>query len=274
MIVMYHGDCPDGFCSAFIAKKLYRNAELMPVVHGNSPNLDIARGQNVLVVDFSWNRHQCEQLRLAANTLRIIDHHKTAEAELKDFPNATFDMSRSGAGLTWDLLFPDTPRPWYVNYVEDRDLWKLQLPESLAINGYLMALPHTYEAWATLDKTPLDQALSMGRAIKMHIDNYVEKCVDQRQLGKIDGHSAAIVNAAYLNSSDIGAVLGDFATVGVIWFERGDGLMQFGLRSKSVDVSVIAKHYGGGGHKGAAGFQLPYQRGRAVLDQMLGHIDG
>lgn len=41
------------------------------------------------------------------------------------------------------------------------------------------------------------------------------------------------------------------------WWQRFDGKFQFSLRSRGdIDVSEIAKKFGGGGHKNAAGFQL------------------
>jgi len=46
---------------------------------------------------------------------------------------------------------------------------------------------------------------------------------------------------------------------GFIFKEKEDGTIRIGLRTikDSVDVSVIAKHFGGGGHKKAAGFSHP-----------------
>lgn len=42
---------------------------------------------------------------------------------------------------------------------------------------------------------------------------------------------------------------------GMTTFEyEGEGKWKFSLRSETIDVSVIAKQYGGGGHKGASGF--------------------
>ena len=37
-----------------------------------------------------------------------------------------------------------------------------------------------------------------------------------------------------------------------------------------IDVSAIAKVFGGGGHKNAAGFQMPLKDGRPIVDTILG----
>ena len=56
----------------------------------------------------------------------------------------------------------------------------------------------------------------------------------------------------------------------LLWFERGDGITQFSLRGDgSVDVSAIAKSFGGGGHHNAAGFQLSLEEGRNLVDSIL-----
>jgi len=272
-LIIHHRDCPDGFCAAFIASKVHPEAQLVGTTYGEPPSLEMFRGKNVLVVDFSWPRELTLALKAVSNSLQILDHHKTAEKELAGLDFAKFDMNESGATLTWDWFHPGVPRPWYVEYVKDRDLWNWKLPSSREVSGFIMALPHTVEAWEGLESINSDKAGQLGAAIKLHIDHYVEKVVAQHQLGTLAGHTVAIVNAAYPNISEVGNVLCDFAEIGVGWFERADGMVQFSLRSRGeLDVSAIAKQFGGGGHKNAAGFQLSLAEGRKVLDQMLGRV--
>jgi hypothetical protein len=282
-LIIYHRDCPDGFCAAFVAKKKFPHAELLGAAYGE-PLPDVA-GRVVLVVDFSWKRAECEMLYLEAggfgrdpdgflpphDAFHILDHHQTAEAELAGLDFATFDLNRSGATLTCDTLFPGEPRPWYVDYVEDRDLWRWALPDSREVSGFTMALPHTVAAWNLLDTLSFEQAVEAGKGIRLHIDHYVEKVSAQFQLGRIGARTVAIVNAAYPNISDVGNELCKHADIGAGWFERGDGLVQFSLRSVGeLDVSAIARSYGGGGHRNAAGFQLERRAGMKVLDDILG----
>jgi len=141
----------------------------------------------------------------------------------------------------------------------------------------------------------------------MQIDHYVEKVCAQaysgvwKSLWTSEGqpsegqpsecHRLKIVNAAYPNISDVcGALVEQGADIGVGWFIRGDGLMQFSLRSKdraskdraskdraskdrasttspdsNIDVSRLAAEHGGGGHVHAAGFQLEAGAGLHLL---------
>lgn len=269
-VILYHGDCPDGWCSAYVALKRWPDAQAVPVTHGQPAPVDRCRGKDVLVVDFSWSRVVCDALFSISKSFKIIDHHKTAEHELRNLSYATFDLSHSGAMLTWFRLFPNDPPPWYVPYVEDGDLFRFILPDSRAINAYLMALPHTREAWDTLEYADKGDVILSGSAIRLHIQQYVNKLAAQRQIGVWNGHTVAAVNAPYLNISDVCEELLTNAEIGMGYFDRGDGLMQFSLRSKApLDVSAIAKSYGGGGHAQAAGFEVSKTDGRALLDTIL-----
>lgn len=270
--ILYHAGCPDGFCAAFVAQSRWPKARLLPVTHGKPIDLIGLSGKHLLVVDFSWKRPQCVLLASAAASLLILDHHKTAEQELAGLDFAKFDMHRSGATLTWDLVVGG-PRPWYVSYVEDRDLAKYMLPDSKAVSAYIMALPQTIEAWTRLSALSLDYVKSMGAAVRMQVDHYVDDVCQERRIGMLAGHRVAIVNAPFQNIGDICMSLTAFAPIGLGWFERGDAQIQFSLRSVGdVDVSQIAQLYGGGGHKNAAGFQLPYRQGHAVIHHMLGRL--
>jgi oligoribonuclease NrnB/cAMP/cGMP phosphodiesterase (DHH superfamily) len=273
--IVYHGDCPDGFCSAFIAStRAYSAAKMVSATYGKPIDDADVRGKRVLVVDFSWKRAEMERIAALTENIVVLDHHKTAEAELVGLPYCTFDMERSGAQLSWDFIYGDQPRPWYVDYVADRDLWRWQLPESRVVSAYIMALPHTIEAWKHLDKIGVEDAITLGRGARMQIEHYIEKVTAQGYVGTFGARSMKIVNAPYPNISDVGnALCEQGADIGVGWFIRGDGMMQFSLRSiGDLDVSDIAKVYGGGGHRNAAGFQVDEFAGRAILKQWTHQI--
>jgi len=271
-LIIYHAGCPDGFCAAVVAHRRWPQASLMPMTHGQAVNFAQLAGKHLLVVDFSWKRPLCEEIFHASASMRILDHHKTAEQELAGIDYVTFDMARSGATLAWDLLIGGS-RPWWVSYVEDRDLARYALPDSKAVSAYIMSLPQTLEAWARLQALSLDYVKSMGAAIRLHVEHYVDEVCAERRIGMLAGHRTAIVNAPFQNIGDICMALTQYADIGCGWFERADSQVQFSLRSTGdVDVSAIAQLYGGGGHKNAAGFQLPYRQGYAVVHHMLGRL--
>jgi uncharacterized protein len=243
-------------------------------------------------VDYSLRTRELnDEMANITRSFRILDHHKTAQAALEGAAYATFDMTRSGAGLAWDYLFgkdsgewnPADPtnvyRPWWVNYTEDQDLWNWKLPDSHQINAYLMVKPRTIEAWDLIVKhDTLETAAIGGMGVREYIEYYTRSIVAERQEGILKflfiGYRTAVLNIPYAGVSEAGNALVEMGyDIGLAWFERGDGIIQFSLRSKKggdVDVSAIAKSYGGGGHQSAAGFQVSIEKGREIVDSILG----
>lgn len=297
-LVIYHNACTDGFCAAYIAHKRWPDAAFMPRNYGMEPPYTEVEGKDVLVVDFSW-RSSLENCELArrAKSFRILDHHKSAAETLAGLPFAKFDMNRSGAGLAWDELFGSgnefddndgllsLPRPWYVNYVEDRDLWRWALPGSRAVNAFIGALRFDFDMWDTiLNRVTVEQASEYGRWINLQIEKYVEQGLKHAQhgglfyidpSGYVHSYSVAIVNGTYENGSELCEALDHLPgiDIGMIWWERADGKIQFSMSSHNnpdIDLSKIARTRGGGGHQTKAGFELNVHEGRTLIDSILG----
>jgi len=103
-ICIYHANCADGFTAAWVVMR-YANAwagptEYIPCSYGQEP--PCVDGADVLLVDFSYKRPVMEAMAKAANSITVLDHHKTAQAELAEpIPGVevVFDMDRSGAQI-------------------------------------------------------------------------------------------------------------------------------------------------------------------------------
>jgi uncharacterized protein len=309
-LILYHGNCPDGWAAAYICKRKYPKAELVPLNHGLGVGplqviMEQCAGKNVLMVDYSLpTRELNDQLNSVAKSFRILDHHKSAREVLQGADYAVFDMKRSGAGLTWDYLFGTdsnvvdihgTKRPWWVDYTEDQDLWNWALPSSQEINAYLMVQERSMELWNEITKMSVSSAVTLGKGVRQYIEYYTRSVVAEAQSGVLffqtdtiesedetiilpvyTSYNTAVVNIPYVGVSEAGAALVESGfEIGLAWFERGDGLTQFSLRSAKggpIDVSAIAKRYGGGGHQSAAGFQVSLREGREIVDQILGRL--
>lgn len=86
--------------------------------------------------------------------------------------------------------------------------------------------------------------------------------VDVREVAKntrrvfFENWNVPIVNAPQVDISELLDHLARNDTFAMGWWQRGDGEFQYSLRSRGdFDVSELAKKYGGGGHKNAAGFE-------------------
>lgn len=83
-IMIYHANCADGFGAAWAAWMRWGSAiEYVPCSYGQNPP-DV-RGKHVLIGDFSFKRSQLDAMLTEAASVVILDHHKTAEAELAPF---------------------------------------------------------------------------------------------------------------------------------------------------------------------------------------------
>jgi oligoribonuclease NrnB/cAMP/cGMP phosphodiesterase (DHH superfamily) len=168
-------------------------------------------------------------------------------------------MDRSGAGLTWDLLHR-TARPWLIDFVEDRDLWRWKFDKSKEANAWISACKRdSFSEWSALNDLSLAAVIDKGEAVLAFVDRYVSEMVEQARTVDFEGYRIPIVNAPYINISELVGKLAESAPFALGWFQRADGIYAYSLRSRGpegVDVSEIAKKYGGGGHRNSAGFGL------------------
>ena len=105
--VIYHDDCTDGFGAAYAAwKQLGNRAEYHACKHGCTP--PNVKGKTVAILDFSFDNETTKKMIGESDDLIVIDHHKSAMVELHDITNTHFDMSKSGAMLSWDFFHPGT----------------------------------------------------------------------------------------------------------------------------------------------------------------------
>jgi uncharacterized protein len=254
-VVLYHGNCPDGFGGAWSAWRAWGDTiRCIPVSHGEAPP-DLTADDSVLMVDIVYPRPVALELKAWVRDLVILDHHKSAWEELGDLPFTTFDMRRSGAMMAWNYCHPGQAPPPLIEYVQDRDLWRFQLPHSHEVTAALGSYPMDFAVWDQLDVAELARE---GVAILRFRDQTVESIVGFARWGEIGGYRVPIVNAT-AHWSDVGAaMLAKFPEAPFVgaYFEDGQGTRRWSLRSRpDFDVSVVAKALGGGGHPQASGFR-------------------
>ena len=260
--VIYHADCTDGFGAAYSAWKLLGNrAEYHACKHGTPPP-DI-KGKNVVILDFAFNNATTKKMIEQAESLFVIDHHKSAMVELHDITNTHFDMTKSGAMLAWEFFHPGKEPPKFIKYIQDRDLWVWELEYSKEFSAAFDMVPFEFEEFEKFeDDSVFDDAVKRGSYILAYSKTVVKKVCEKAQLRKLDDKEVLVVNASHW-MSEIGTRLAPDCDFAMIWFWDHDAKeTKVSLRAfhDTVDVSEIAKRFGGGGHKKAAGFQLPINK--------------
>ena len=274
-ICIYHGGCDDGFGAAWAVWKRWPDVQFIPGVYGKEPP-DV-KGKNVLMVDFSYKRPVIEAMAKAAYSLTILDHHKTAQADLQDLEawaamegigasvKVIFDMEQSGATITWQYITgtnrQDDTCPTMLTYIEDRDLWRFAFGDATRqFSAALRVYPMEFETWDRIAADPDKLIAEGGIVLRAHQAN-IQKFIAESFMENISGYTVPCCNVPYHYASDTAHELLQLfpdAPFAMSWFKRGDGMFQASLRSEDhrIDVSEIAKKHGGGGHRNAAGFQV------------------
>lgn len=283
-LCIYHANCADGFGAAWAVHHYFGdgNVDFHAGLYGKDPP-DTA-GRDVVIVDFSYKRPVLDEMARGARGVLVLDHHITAHDDLKDIVDgggpqgwdpwlaarpagsagtplgAVFDMDRSGAGITWDFFFPGQPRPRLLDHIEDRDLWRFALDGTREIQAALFSYPYDFAVWdrfmALDDLGPLhSEGAVIERKHFRDIDALLDVCARRLVIG---GHDVPAANLPYTMTNDAGHRMAEGEPFAACYYDKRDCRV-FSLRSTEggIDVSKIAHAYGGGGHKHAAGFQVP-----------------
>lgn len=261
-ICIYHKSCADGFGAALAVKKhfdrLGQKCKYVAANYGdNPPKVD---GMNVVIVDFSFPKDVLIKMENVAASIIVLDHHKTAEENLKGLKFCSFDMKRSGAMIAWNHFHGDDA-PMLIQYIQDRDLWKWELPNSEAVSAAIKMLPMDFSDWDRyLDDVHIKELISKGAVILEYQEQQVLRALDPSKIRmvEIEGYEVPMANTTTLVSEICGR-MAENQPFAITYFDTPEDRV-YSLRSRgnnACDVSLIAKSFGGGGHRNAAGFSIP-----------------
>ncbi len=269
-ICIYHANCADGFTAAWVVMRWSDEwagpTEYIPASYGQVPP-DVS-GADVLMVDFSYKRPVLLEMADSARSITILDHHKTAEAELTGLgmkrPNLDihFDMERSGAQMAWDFFCDNTPRPLLVDYVGDRDLWRWQMEGSREVSAVIASHDQTFDTWDDLAARmqadrDVGQVIDEGAAILRKLNKDVDTIIGcSKRMMRIGGYLVPVANCPPFLASEVAGKMAEQAPFAATYYDGPDG-RGFSLRSRGkpgIDVAEVAASYGGGGHRNASGF--------------------
>lgn len=260
--VLYHAHCTDGTGAKYAAwKKFGDEAQYIPVQYGK-PIPEMEKGSRIFIVDFSYSRDILNGLIEIHQEVIVLDHHKTAEADLKDCPGCHFDMNKSGAVLAWEYFHPTYPVPNLLLDIQDRDLWKFKRDFPKQVHAGLQLTKGDMELWDqyATNEYAYDGLVEAGQTLLLRTEIEVKNSIKKTKIIPFLGHRVGIINTGDYQSEIGNAIcldeeLGvDFAICYVI---TTDNNVLFSLRSEGdFDVSEVAKKFGGGGHKNAAGCRV------------------
>lgn len=293
-VCFYHFPCIDGFASAMAVHMKWPDVELRPINYGRETKdkLHNVYGMKILFVDFFPGAEWIKKLIDSECHITVLDHHKTAMEEAIDLLkrrliSGIFDMERSGAGITWDVLHGNKTRSRMINYIEDRDLWKFNyIKRTKDFHAFIASHPYDLDHWINIHNTirnndNLYRMLSEGAAIRRkhvkdcneyinellqwwHFDpdepfHRAELCGDVEKIQNKAYYRVPVLNIPYTHGSEACHLLlekfpqAPFAG----YYVDLNGIRKWGFRSENnrVDASAVAKMRGGGGHRNACGFE-------------------
>jgi len=258
-LVIFHGNCSDGFGAAYSAWKLLGDRAEYFSANFFDPPPDV-KGKNVVILDFSYSREIIKKMIAESNSLLILDHHKTAAAELCDIDCAHFDMNHSGAMLSWKFFHPGKEAPRLIKFIEDRDLWRWELPYSKEFSAAFDMVKFDFEEFDKfLDDSEVDDAIKRGSYILAYSKTVISRVAKGAVERTLEGKSVLVVNSSHW-MSEIGNALAIKCDLAVVWYyDHRHKQIKVSLRAhhEDIDVSVIAQRLGAGGHHIASCFSLP-----------------
>lgn len=261
-LCIYHKSCADGYGAAVVVKKHSMDnnyqCQFKAATYGDEP--PNVTGLNVIIVDFSYPRETLIKMNEEAKSLLVLDHHKTAEENLSGLPYCVFNMERSGAMLAWNLFHPDKEPPLLIQFIQDRDLWQWRLHGSKEFSAALQMLSFNFGQWLDLlNDHHCRDLVETGKWIWGYQQNLIDNACDPKKITIVTvcGYLVPMTNTTVLISEICGR-LSEGNPFAITYFDSGHKRI-YSLRSQEsgIDVSKIAQHFGGGGHKHAAGFDAP-----------------
>ena len=268
-LCIYHGNCADGFTAAWVVKFVLGDDVEFHAGFYQTPPPDVT-GKIVYIVDFSYKRPIMEDMVEKAMKVIHIDHHATAIQDMMGFSAPNFESyyspenTESGAMLTWMYFFPEQEIPQFIKHIDDRDRWKFLLPGTREIQANIFSYAYTFENWDMLIAQDLEEQVREGTAIERKQAKDIQELMNVvvRRM-TIGGYNIPVANIPYQLGSDMCHALAKNEAFSAYYYDKPTG-REFGLRSNEggMDVGIIAKQYGGGGHEHAAGFRVSFEEAR------------
>ena len=275
MKCFYHNDL-DGECSAAIVNHHYGSeCEFIEMNYDRKFPIDeIKKDELIWIVDFSLQKpEEFDALLKITDNVIWVDHHKTSIEKHPDKVNVTGVRGEGGVDqpaaceLVWNWIFPGINPPEAVLFVSDYDSWTYKFKETKAFKLGLdveNTNPKS-EIWEMLfdgGLKPYDIALH-GDVINRYRDKFYAGLIRGNSFRtKFEGLSGVACNAGPGINSDLFQTAGELDIMLPYYFNGRTFTVSIYTTKEHIDCSEIAKKYGGGGHKQAAGFQcteLPFK---------------
>ena len=295
MLIIHHNDM-DGRLAAAIAGHIHvtEPCEFVETDYHEPPPWDkIDDHEDIWILDFSYSPKGMDRIYNTTDNMVWIDHHITAIERQAKF-DAEINSGLSGPGydgirevgkcaarLTWDYVqallphsaqesYKPQPAPKVVQYVEDYDLWKFEMPETMKFHFGLLAGntappgPLWRQLIGSVENTEFLYAILVAGKTVMEYQRQeiAPRIYENSWVEQHNGFNVMMVNwprnpFAVDEAAEFYRHLGKPIHAIVSYSQLGlklDWKVSFYSKDERIEANVVAELNGGGGHKGAAGW--------------------
>ncbi len=203
-----------------------------------------------------------------------IDHHRLKDAEIEEEIKGITgirDHNNSACVLVWKYFNKGAPE--FVKYVEDMDLGKWELPNGKEFFAGLKDGNCNFTKEVVTDTFNLidfdnfeekkEEIIKKGKVIREHQRDHVQKISRSGKIVNFEGYKTFIINTIFHGSiiSEFLWEMPEYKDIDIVLVyhktQKVD-LYRISMRSykETVDLSVLAKKFGGGGHPRASGLSI------------------
>lgn len=146
--ILYHGNCIDGWFSAYIAHSSLKNQgtvtmyPISPSQTNTWPKMADMKGTNIILLDISVAEvHRNTWMAGGALSINCIDHHASA---IEHWPVGAcpINIESCAAIQTWQQFYPEVEIPFWLHHIDRIDRWDNPTYEDRCVREVLNEIAH------------------------------------------------------------------------------------------------------------------------------------
>jgi len=279
MTCLYHSKDLDGYTSGAVVLNKYPKCRMIGWDYGEViPFNELREGEEIIMIDISFPMDEMIKIsEFSGGKLTWIDHHNHALIEYNDCKDIRkneikyiYEDGIAACLIGWKYFNPQLEIPTAVDLISRYDVFdKTSIPywDDYILPYQFFArinynTPHEFDqTWLNDESTFHDNFnnyIEIGKNIIKYQEIQDKKASKHSFEAIIEGKKALCINQYLFSPDTLSSIYKDNiekydVLVGIMY--TGNKWI-YSLRSTGVvDVSLIAKTYGGGGHKMASGFE-------------------
>jgi len=301
-IILHHSSDLDGYGSAVTAIKwleeqnFYIKIKMVPINYNiyNFRNIqsminEINKTSTVWVFILDFSHQTIEPLTIKIEEYlqdkQICKFAVTNDKQKNYFFNFDFTNEKAAIHLTWEMLNENIAPNIYINYINNLDLWKFDKHEIIYFREFVYKL--TWKNYKFLKSFIFNQQIlnlkgeqldevinTVGKLFIDKKNDQLKKTANKFISGYLNNFKACVFNntISEINSDMLNYMCREHGyDIALSYYDDlVNDVRGFSIRcvNEKIHVGKIAKKFGGGGHKKAAGFSIKLENGNDFIQKI------